>query len=184
MTEEELTALLLGSFSRDFASRVAGLVRREGAFETLYAVATGAHGQLRTDERHKLLFRSAWVVDTLYFETPELLRPFAERFGATDFPACADASARRHFTKIMAHLLGSYAPPVDALNRIAESAAAWALEPGAKVAVRCGAVEVLRRCRDRVGWVRDCWDDLLAALEHDATPGIDCRLRKSWRRQR
>lgn len=182
MTEDELTSLLLGSFSRDFASRVAGLIRRENAFETLYAVATGAHAHLGADERHKLLFRSAWVLDKLYFETPDLFRPFAERFCTTDFPACTDASARRHLTKIMAHLLGSYAPQAESLERIAESAGEWALDPGAKVAVRCGAVEVLRRCRDRVGWVRDSWDDLLAALEHDATPGIDCRLRKSWRR--
>lgn len=182
MTEEELTALLLGRFSRDFVSRVARLVRLEAAFGTLYALATGAHAHLPSDRRHKLLFRSAWVADTLYFETPELLRPYAERFCATDFPACTDPSARRHFTKIMAHLLGSYLPPRDVLDRIAEAAAEWALDPEAKVAVRIGAVEVLGRCRDRIPWVRDAWDDLLAALENEATPGISSRLRNSWRR--
>ena len=69
-----------------------------------------------------------------------------------------------------------------ALERIAESAAEWAVDPGSKVAVKVWAVEVLCRCRDGVGWVAESWDDIVEAVAANATPGLACRLRKSWRR--
>ena len=65
---------------------------------------------------------------------------------------------------------------------IAEAAAEWAVDPGSKVAVKVWAVEVLCRCRDRVGWVAESWDDIVEAVAADATPGLACRLRKSWRK--
>ena len=82
----------------------------------------------------------------------------------------------------MADLLGRYVPEPGALERIAEAAAEWAVDPGSKVAVKVWAVEVLCRCRDRVGWVAESWDDIVEAVAADATPGLACRLRKSWRK--
>ena len=82
----------------------------------------------------------------------------------------------------MADLLGRYEPEPEALDRIAEAAAEWAVDPATKVAVRIWAVEVLKGCRDRVGWVAESWDDIVEAMEQDATPGIECRMRKSWRK--
>ncbi|MFQ7386522.1 MAG: hypothetical protein ACLRM8_01335 [Alistipes sp.] len=66
-------------------------------------------------------------------------------------------------------------------ERIAETAAQWAADPGTKVAVRIWAVEVLKHCRERVGWVAEAWDDLVETMAHGATPGIECRMRKSWK---
>jgi hypothetical protein len=47
--------------------------------------------------------------------------------------------------------------------------------------VRIWAVEVLKHCRERVGWVAEAWDDLVETMAHGATPGIECRMRKSWK---
>ena len=51
----------------------------------------------------------------------------------------------------------------------------------ARSAVRIWAVEVLKHCRERVGWVAEAWDDLVETMAHGATPGIECRMRKSWK---
>lgn len=80
-----------------------------------------------------------------------------------------------------ADLLGRFTPQVRDLERIAEAAARWAVDPGAKVAVKIWAVEVLKHCRQRVGWVQEVWDDLVETMAHDATPGIEVRMRKSWK---
>jgi len=45
-------------------------------------------------------------------------------------------------------------------------------------------VEVLKRCRERVGWVAESWDDIVEAVALDATPGIESRMRKSWKTKR
>lgn len=107
--------------------------------------------------------------------------PHAETFCRRDFPACGDPSARRHFAKIMADLLCRVHPDPDVLERIAGAAAEWAVDPAAKVAVRVWAVEVLKRCRGRVAWVDEIWDDLLETQALTASPGIESRLRRSWR---
>ena len=54
----------------------------------------------------------------------------------------------------------------------------------AKVAVKIWAVEVLKHCRRRVGWVQEVWDDIVETMAHDATPGIEVRMRKNWREPR
>ena len=121
--------------------------------------------------------RYAWLVSrSRTCDSVELCR--------VDFAACANASAQRHFGKIMADLLGRYAPESGDLERIAETAAGWAVSPEAKVAVKVWAVEVLKRCRERVGWVAESWDDIVEAVALDATPGIESRMRKSWKTKR
>lgn len=180
MTRPELIAALSGRFRANFADALADRVAAAGAFGLLYAVATAPPATLPKALRHKVAFRGAYVLERLYFASPAYLEPYVDRFCRLDFPACSDPSARRHFGKIMAHLLRHHAPDADTLGRIAETAGAWAVDPASKVAVRIGAVEVLRGCCEQVPWVIETWDDLMAMLARDATPGIACRLRRSW----
>ena len=156
MMEAELIKCLSERFYSDFADTVARRVRDAGAVGLLYEVVTSRDEGL----------------------------PRAGKFCGTDFPACADPSARRHFAKVMADLLGRYSPGRRDMERIAEAAARWAVEPGAKVAVKIWAVEVLKHCRRRVGWVQEVWDDIVETMAHDATPGIEVRMRKNWREPR
>lgn len=181
MTEAELVKSLSERFYSDFADTVARRVRDAGAVELLYAVATSPYGSLPKPVRHKVSFRSAYVLEKIYFAAPDAFMPFAGAFCDKDFPDCTDPSAQRHFAKIMADLLGRYTPDSSSLDRIAETAAQWAVDSGSKVAVRIWAVEVLKHCRERVGWVAESWDDIIGTMGRDATPGIECRMRKSWK---
>lgn len=182
MTREDLIRLLSERFYDNFADETARAVLGADAVDLLYAVAVDPHPELPKPVRQKVLFRGAYVLERIYFTAPERFMPHAGEFCRRDFPACANASARRHFGKIMADLLGRYTPESGDLERIAEAAAGWAVSPEAKVAVKVWAVEVLKRCRERVGWVAESWDDIVEAMEQDATPGIECRMRKSWRK--
>ena len=154
MTEADLIRLLSERFHGNFADETARRVRDAGAVDLLYAVATAPHPELPGPVRQKVLFRGAYVLERIYFDAPEA---------------------------IMADLLGRYAPEPGDLERIAETAAGWAVSPEAKVAVKVWAVEVLKRCRERVGWVAESWDDIVETVALDATPGIESRMRKSWK---
>ena len=179
MMEAELIKCLSERFYSDFADTVARRVRDAGAVGLLYEVVTSRYEGLPRAVRHKVAFRGAYVLEKIYFDAPDSFMPCAGKFCGTDFPACADPSARRHFAKVMADLLGRYSPGRRDMERIAEAAARWAVEPGAKVAVKIWAVEVLKHCRRRVGWVQEVWDDIVETMAHDATPGIEVRMRKT-----
>lgn len=181
MTRRELVGLLTERFREHFAAETAA---RIGASEAdtalLYDAVVAPDASLPARTRHAVAFRGAYVVERLYFASPARFAPFAGRFCRRDFSAATDPSVRRHFAKIMAHLLDRYDPGTEALETIAESAAAWAVDPATRPAVKIWAMEVVRRCRTRVGWVDEAWDDLLATVARDAPPSIAARLRNSW----
>lgn len=175
MTRRELVELLAGPFCEEYARRTAARIgASEADIALLYDTVATPDVSLPARVRHGVAFRGAYVVETLYFA------PFAERFCRRDFAATTDPSARRHLAKVMAHLLDGYDPGAEALEAIAESAAAWAVDPAARPAVKIWAMEVVKRCRTRVGWVEEAWDDLLATVVRDAPPSIANRLRNSW----
>lgn len=180
MTEEELLDLLQARFCDRFADIVAGRVLAADAVGVLYRVATAPHVTLPAAVRHRVLFRSAYVLERTYFTARSRFLPYAEDFCRRAFPECRDASAKRCFGKIMSDLLGTAHPDAPTLERIAETAADWAVDPASKVAVRVWAVEVLKQCRERVEWVAGAWNDLVEAQARGATPGIVSQMRRSW----
>lgn len=181
MTRDELICLLCGDFGARFADRTADAVLRADAVGVLYMLAAEPCMELPAPVRHKLAFRSTWVLERICFGARERFEPFADRFCRVDFHACSDPGARRHFGKIMADLLGRFSPSPEVWDAIAETAAEWAVEPAAKAAVRIWAVEILKSCRAHVPWVADAWDDLVEAQVHAASPAIRARLRNSWK---
>ena len=180
MTEEELLDLLQARFCDRFADIVAGRVLAADAVGVLYRVATPPPVMLPAAMRHRVLFRSAYVLERTYFTARSRFLPYAEDLCRRAFPECRDASAKRCFGKIMSDLLGTAHPDAPTLERIAETAADWAVDPASKVAVRVWAVEVLKQCRERVEWVAGAWNDVVEAQTRGATPGIASRLRRSW----
>lgn len=178
MTAAELIALLSEEFYENFADDVARRVRDADAVGLLYAAATSPHEGLARPARHKVLFRSAYVLERIYFDNPAAFAPYAEAFCRSGFAACTDPGAQRHFTKIMADLLRTSPPGGEALDRIARCAAEWMLDPATKIAVRANALDVLSMCRERIEWVADSWEDLIESLARDASPGIASRLRR------
>lgn len=180
MTDTELLDLLRARFGEGFADATATRVVAADAVEALYRAATAGYATLPQPERHRLLFRGAYVLERIYFASRARFEPFVDDFCRRGFPECRDASARRSFGKIMSDLLDRTCPDAQTLERIAETAAEWAVDPQSKVAVRVWAVEVLKRCRDGVAWVSEVWDDVVETQARDATPGIASRLRSSW----
>ena len=178
MTRDEVVRMLSGRAGENFAGEMARRVVAADAVATLYAVATDPAAVLPRPLREKVAFRSAYVLERLYFRWPERFMPHAERFCERDFAAASGLSARRCFGKIMADLLRRFRPSDDAAERIAEAAAEWLSDPSSPVAVKVRAFEVLERCRDRVAWVDGAWSDLLDLFARNATPGITCRLRR------
>lgn len=178
MTRDELVRMLSERVGEDFAGEMARRVVAADAVATLYAVATDSAAALPRPLRERVAFRSAYVLERIYFRWPERFMPHAERFCERDFAAASGMSARRHFGKIMADLLLRFRPSAGAVERIAEAAAEWLADPSSPVAVKVRAFEVLERCRDRVAWVDGAWSDLLDLFARNATPGITCRLRR------
>ena len=179
-----MITLLSERWQEHFADEAASRVLDAGAVGDLYGLVTSPWAEIPKPLRHKLLFRGAYVLERVYFRDRSAFAPCAEDFCCSAFPACTDPSVRRHFGKIMIDLLEHAGPDAPTLDRIAETAAGWAVSPEAKVAVKVWAVEVLKRCRERVGWVAESWDDIVEAVALDATPGIESRMRKSWKTKR
>ena len=113
MMEAELIKCLSERFYSDFADTVARRVRDAGAVGLLYEVVTSRYEGLPRAVRHKVAFRGAYVLEKIYFDAPDSFMPCAGKFCGTDFPACADPSARRHFAKVMACLLYTSPSPRD-----------------------------------------------------------------------
>ena len=102
--------MLAARFCEDFAETMARRVLEADAVATLYTVATGPAGSLPRPLRAKVAFRSAYVLERLYFRAPERFMPHADLFCERDFAAASGMSARRHFGKIMADLLLRFRP--------------------------------------------------------------------------
>lgn len=94
MTEAELIKCLSERFYSDFADTVARRVRDAGAVGLLYEVVTSRCEGLPRAVGHKVAFRGAYVLEKIYFDAPDSFMPYAGLFCRTDFPACADPSAR------------------------------------------------------------------------------------------
>lgn len=181
MTREELVALLAERWSGGFADREAAQVRAvqtHDAVAQLYALAAHPPAELPAARRHAVAWRAAYVLERIFFCDREAFDPVAADFCRAGFPSCTDPSVRRHFGKIMAHLLVGYDPGAEVLDAVAERAAEWTVDPKTRPAVRVWTLEVLRLCRGRVEWVDDVWDDLVATLAESPSPAVAVRLRR------
>lgn len=179
MTEQQLIEILLERFYEDFASQTAKIVVCNDGMQVLYRLANDC--LLPPAQRAKVMFRAAYVLETIYFEYPTLFAPYIERF-CTDFSSCTNESAKRHFTKIMHNLLISHSPTDIQCYTIAEKCAEWTVDPRVRVAVKIWAIEVLRALMDRVDWVAEMLPELLEPLSRNPSPAMLNRLQK-WQRK-
>lgn len=179
MTREELIHLLTENFYDDFARTMAAKVVRENLVEELYLLAV-SETPLPKAQKEKLLFRAAYTLEFIFFNERMLFKPYENRF-FHDFINCTNSSAKRHFTKIMTHLLKESIP--TNCEVIAEKCAEWAVDPTIRPAVKIGAVEVLFLLRGRVGWIDELLPEIIELLELKNRPSLECRI-KRWRNVR
>lgn len=176
MTREDLIHLLTGNFYDDFARTIATKVVEENLVDELYSLAV-SEIHLPKAQKEKLLFRAAYTLEFIFFNERMLFKPYENRF-FYDFINCTNNSAKRHFTKIMIHLLKKSVP--SDCDAIAEKCAEWAVDPVIRPAVKIGAVEVLFLLRERVVWIDELLPEIIELLELKNRPSLECRI-KRWR---
>lgn len=179
MTKEELIDLLTGNFYDDFARNMAVRVVDANLMEELYDLAV-SETHLPKAQKEKLLFRAAYTLEFIFFHDRERFDPYKDRF-FHDFVNCSNNSAKRHFTKIMTHLLRESIP--SNCEAIAEKCAEWAVDAKLRPAPKLWAVEVLFLLRERVGWIEELLPEIIEILEHKNRPSLECRI-KRWRNVR
>lgn len=203
MTQDTLIAALSDQFKENFAAEMAAFVIEHDCVELLYNLAaerydaTAHHAvptnsvspiasdtpstlQLSRAHRSKLTFRAAYTLETIYFYYPECFTKKMQRMFMSDFALTTNESAKRHFTKIMTHMLLSTTPTRAQADKIAHAAALWATESKAKCAVVIGAINVLHALSGRVDWIREILPDMIDAMSIDPSPAIRVRIRE-WR---
>ena len=97
-----------------------------------------------------------------------------------DLPICYQAGERRHFAKIMAHVLKSYTPTPAQCESIASAAAQWVEDPTSKMAVKIWSMDLLSRLRCDVEWLHEMCDDLVGLMSLHPTLPVQVALRR-WR---
>lgn len=173
-----MIAILLGNFYHNFAAEAAKIVLEKGDIDLLYRLATGLTPAMPKAEKEKAVFRAAYVLEYIYFHDNDHFNPYRRRF-LNDYPQTTNGSAKRHFTKIMRDLLQQEKPNKECCHAIAEASASWIIEPKTRVAVKIGAIEVLRLLRHEVDWIDELLPEIIEPLARDASPAIEVRL-KRW----
>ena len=180
MTLEETIHILTDDFCEDFAADRARAAVGGGAVPHIYRLATGnVPAGLPAVKKEQVNFRAAYVLERIFFDHPECFTPYRERF-FSDFPATDNESAKRHFSKIMLHLLKKQKPEAETCEKIAEACAAWTADPKTRVGVKVWAVEILLALRDEVAWLDEALPDIMEPLGRDPSPGMQVRLRR-WK---
>ena len=174
-----LIELMLEGFYKNFAATTATKVIELNGVAQLYSLATDNTLALSKIQKQNVIFRSAYTLEYIYFNYPDLFIPFREQF-MTDFVLCQNSSAKRHLSKMMADLLKYHTPTTEQIEAIAEASANWVAEPTVRVAVKVWSMSILKILKPKVSWIDDIWEDLEGMLVKDATPAIKVRLKRGW----
>lgn len=181
MTGGDMIDLLSDDFYEDYAATKARIVADNDAVGVLYEVAAGkVRPSLPPVKREQLYFRAAYVLEVIFFDYPELFAPYTERFFA-DFPDTGNNSAKRHFAKIMAHLLKKRKPGGEFCEKIAEACATWTTDSKIRVGVKVWAMEVLLLLKPDVDWIEELLPGILETLMRDPSPAAIAGWRR-WKR--
>ncbi len=180
MSVREILIEQMGSrFYKDFAANNALKVIELDGVADLYLLATDNTLPLAKVQKQQIIFRSAYTLEYIYFNYPDLFTPFKERF-LTDFVLCQDPSAKRHFAKIMTDVLKFHTLDTEQIEPIAEVVVDWISDPKVKVAVKVWSMAILKILRPELAWVDEIWVDLEEMMTHNLTPAISVRIKRGW----
>ncbi len=155
------------------------IIELDANIEELYKLATDQDLNMPKAQKQNIIFRSAYILEYIYFNYPDLFYPFIERF-ICDYPNCKNASAQRHFTKMMADLLKKHKFNGEQINFIAEATTLWVSDPKTKVAVKVWAMHILNILKSDLLWLSEIWNDLEELMKNDASPAMLVRIRRNW----
>ena len=177
MTREQLIAGCLTGFGTNFAGIYAGQVVLSQSLPTLWKlIEETPQLSLAKQDLEKLKFRSAYILEAVYFKDPALFDPFLDAFFEL-FPTVTNGSMRRHFAKIGCNIIQKgYKPPhIDA---IATACADWIIDPQTKVAVKTWALDMLLELSKTEKWIKDLFPEIVASLSTNPSAGMIVRLRR------
>lgn len=174
-----LIELMLLRYCKDFVGNTAAKVIELNCVDELYSLATDNTLALPRVLKQQVIFRSAYTLEYIYINHPNLFIPFRERF-LTDFVLCQNSRAKRHFSKIMTDILSHHTPQMKQMESIAETAAEWVSDPKVRVAVKIWAMSILKTLKPKVEWLDEIWLDLEEMMKNSATPAVEVRLKRGW----
>ncbi len=177
---DEILNLILNRFRSDFARECSSRVLAiDGGVESVFELMVADNSQFSLAKQKEICFRSAYVLDYIYFNYPSNFAPLQERF-IEYFPSCTNPSAQCHFLKIMADILKHHTPSKAQIELIATATAKWISHPKCKIAVKVWAMNILSTLRPSVEWIDEMWDDIEIMVMADASPAILVRKRRGW----
>ncbi|MBQ4279479.1 MAG: hypothetical protein IJC16_05960 [Rikenellaceae bacterium] len=173
-SREALAAALLADLSSHTKERFGSMVATGG----LYGLAL----DMAFDPDPRIAFRISWALEWAYFYDPVAFLPHVPAF-LRNFGAVTNASVRRHYAKILSHLIrsGLYVPTTGEGEAIAAVCFDLLIAPAVRPAVQVWCMEILADLADSLPWVRE---ELPATLRHrfGASPGFDVRALRILRR--
>lgn len=182
MTKKQLADLLLEDFYGNFAAKTANIVVGNDAVEPLYELAVNGYDLgLPASEKDKLIFRAAYILETIYKVYPDYFWPYGKRF-FKDFPKAGNGSAKRHYCNIMADLLDHEMPDAKTSNIIAEACTEWISDPKVKVAVKIKGTEILLKLMRKTEWVKEALPIILEDVVTEPQPAMAAAIRR-WKRK-
>ena len=200
MTKQEIISLLTADFYERFAEQSAGIITGSGSKEALFELLEETVryscltkrcedvnskdnylSSISREDLRKTEFRAAYVIEYIYFSDIRQFEPFYGRFFRI-FPLVRNESVKRHFTKIMAHILNrdKYHATDAECEAVATACVDWIINKKVKVAVQIWAIECLFILQHRVEWVKEILEDILQNLSVNPSPAMIVRLRR-WR---
>ena len=173
-SRETLAAALLADLSSHTKERFGRMI----ATGDLYALAL----DMAFDPDPRIVFRISWALEWAYFYEPAAFLPHVPAF-LRNFGAVTNASAHRHYAKILSHLIrsGLYVPTAGEGEAIAATCFDLLIAPAARPAVQVWCMEILADLAAGLPWVRE---ELPATLRHrlGTSPGFDVRASRILRR--
>ncbi len=180
----EFVATYLNRFNEEFAKNTAEIVIKKGELESLYAFATAKNADIyfvKTKvEKEQLIFRAAYVLEYIYFNYATDFLPYKQRF-INDALQTENSSCKRHFLKILVHILRNNEISPKQKHTIAETTLEWLCEKNQKVAVKVWAMNILSLLKSELDWLQEIWADVESVAIQDSTAAIKVRVRRCWK---
>ncbi len=120
--------------------------------------------------KKEVAFRAAWMLEYQMVHSPEKFSPYAERLVEL-LPGQCNASAMRHYSKIVALLTAPNAVPVYRelagkidFDRVIETFFSWLIDMKVPVATKVHAMQALINLVPRYQWIKDDLADTIDYL--------------------
>jgi len=171
LTIDDIITQLTSDRRAGFPNRLAAIIRKEN-FDLNKLI------DLTFCPDDKMAFHAVWVLDVTILAGPEMYVNNLDYFVAR-MRDVTNASCKRQYTRIMAHLTAPNAPEavklkiqsID-LENVVEQCFDWMIDPKIKVAVKVFAAETLFNLRHRYDWIAEELGNQLRFMLRDGGPAV------------